>query len=113
MPVAGGKGSPAPGTSNDQMRGRGPCSSKILGMSKDPTLADLVSAWLADGQLERSRRYLEQGRRFADWTTDALNATWVVTYRAARGVPEDAGREDELGDLRCEFDLRGIKPPMH
>src|SRR5260370_1071594 len=76
-------------------------------------LPDLVGAWIADCQLERSRRYLEHGRRFAGWTADALDAAWVQTYRAARGVPEDASREDDLQDLRCEFDLRGIEPPMH
>ena len=76
-------------------------------------IPDLVRAWIAECQLERSRRYLEHGRRFADWTADALAAASVQTYRAARGVPEDASREDDLQDLRCEFDLRGIEPPMH
>jgi hypothetical protein len=76
-------------------------------------LPDLVGAWMVDCQMARSRRYLELGRRFGDQPIEALSAAWVETYRAARGVPEDPIREEDLQDLRCEFDLRGIKPPMH
>ena len=75
-------------------------------------LSDLINAYIAESQMERLRGYLERGRKLADLPTEALNAAWVDTYRAARGR-ERASRENELQNLRCEFDLRGIEPPMH
>jgi len=75
-------------------------------------LPELVMAYLAECQIERTRAYVETGRRFSELSIEALNEAWVETYRAARGR-EDESRESELQDLRCEFDLRGIEPHMH
>jgi hypothetical protein len=76
------------------------------------TLAELIEAYVAEQRLERMRDYVTRGRPLARIDAESLSSRWVETYRAARAL-EDERREGELLDLRSEFDLRGIEPPMH
>jgi hypothetical protein len=72
----------------------------------------LTQAYLAELCLERTRDYAVRGRPLAGLSVETLSIRWVETYRAVQ-VLEDEGREGELLDLRSEFDLRGIEPPLH
>jgi hypothetical protein len=62
--------------------------------------------------LERTRDYVARGRALAGLSVDTLNDRWVEMYRIVHAL-EDEDREGELLDLRSEFDLRGIEPPLH
>jgi hypothetical protein len=73
---------------------------------------DLINASLAEQIVERLREYVVRGRPFANLSEQALGGQWVELYRAVMAL-EDDRREGELMDLRSEFDLRGIEPPMH
>jgi hypothetical protein len=75
------------------------------------TIEELAHAYIAEKTLEGIRDYMVRGRCFANLTEEALNAQWVEAYRAACTL-EDEKSWGELLDLQCEFDLRGIKPPM-
>ena len=73
---------------------------------------ELLNAYLAEQSLERTRGYVARGRPLAGLSIEALGVRWVETYRAAR-VLEEEDREGELLDLRSEFNLRGVGPPLH
>jgi hypothetical protein len=73
---------------------------------------ELTEAYIADRRMEHIRDYAVRGRPLAGLSAESLTARWVETYRAVNAL-EDEDREGELIDLRSEFDLRGIEPPMH
>lgn len=77
------------------------------------TRRDLIQAHLVETTIERTRRYLLGGRRFADLSEDGMRKLWVDTFRAFAVTDFVVGRfRDTLLDLRCEFDLRRLEPPM-
>ena|SRR5947209_6744441 len=73
---------------------------------------ELSKAYFAELNLEHIRDYAVRGRAFAGLSVESLGARWVELYRIVHAL-EDEDREGELRDLRSEFDLRGIEPPMH
>jgi len=73
---------------------------------------ELIKASVAEHIVERLREYVVRGRPFADLSEQALGAQWVEVYCAVMAL-EDDRRDGELTDLRSEYDLRGIEPPMH
>ena len=73
---------------------------------------ELTHAYLVELCLERTRDYAARGRPLSGLPVEMLSARWVETYRAA-WVLEEEDREGELLDLRSEFDLRRIEPPLH
>ena len=73
---------------------------------------ELTHAYLAELCLERTRDYAARGRPLSGLPVEMLSARWVETYRAVQ-VLEEEDREGELLDLRSEFDLRRIEPPLH
>ena len=75
-------------------------------------IEELAEALIADKTLESINAYMVRGRCFGGLTEEELNAQWVEVYRAACTL-QDEKIWGELMDLQCEFDLRGIKPPMH
>jgi hypothetical protein len=72
----------------------------------------LAEAYIAEKSIERTRRYVADGRRFEFCTADALEAHFVKTYREVVLLDDDRSW-DEVMDLQSEFDLRHIKTPMH
>jgi hypothetical protein len=77
------------------------------------TRRDLLQAHYVDTTIERTRRYLLGGRRFADLSEDGLRALWVDTFLAFAVTDFVVGRFwDTLLDLKCEFHLRRLELPM-
>ena len=76
------------------------------------TFLELTEAYVAELSLERIRDYAARGRPLADLSVETLNGRWVEMYRIVHAL-EDEDREGELLDVRSEFDLRGIEPPLH
>src|SRR4051794_7625684 len=76
------------------------------------TFLELSQAYLAELHLEHIRDYAARGRPFAAVSVEQLSARWLEMHRIVRALA-DEGREGELIDLRSEFDLRDIEPPMH
>jgi hypothetical protein len=62
--------------------------------------------------LARIRDYLACGRPLAGLPEQSLVAQWIDAYFAVRAC-EDEERAEELRDLGTEFDLRGLRPPLH
>ena len=77
------------------------------------TFPELIEAYAIEKSVERTRDYMARGRPLSGLSGEMLRWRWVGTYRAVHGPQEDERREGELLDLRSEFDLRGVKPPMH
>jgi hypothetical protein len=59
--------------------------------------------------LARICDYLARGRLFAGLPTEALNAEWLEVCRAV--LADEDVCWATVGDLRTEFDLRGMTPP--
>lgn len=81
----------------------------------DREALDFVRHIQADAEartLARIRDYLARGRPLAGMPDESLEVNWVEATRASR-TPEGARSKAELLDLRCEFDLRGLRSPWH
>jgi len=77
------------------------------------TRRELIQAHYVETTIERTRRYLLDGRRFAETSEDGLGALWVDTFLAFAVTDFVVGRFlDTLLDLKCEFHLRRLEPPM-
>jgi hypothetical protein len=78
------------------------------------TRRQLIQAYIVEQEIERTRRYLIDGREFADYSDEALTEHFIWTFRdvAATG-PGNAFGWSRLLDLKCEFDLRRTKLPLH
>jgi hypothetical protein len=75
-------------------------------------LEDLVEAYVAEQRIDRLRDYVARGRPLAGLSEQTLSTQWVELYRAVKAL-EQEHRHSELTDLRSEYDLRGVEPPMH
>ena len=73
---------------------------------------ELTHAYLVELCLERTRDYAARARPLAGLSIEMLSVRWVETYRAVQVLGEE-DPEGELLDLRSEFDLRRIEPPLH
>lgn len=70
---------------------------------------ELVEALIADGEMQETKVYLEQGRAYGSITVEVLNQEWVTAFTAvAWGNDAWLG---ELCDLGAELRLRGLPPP--
>src|SRR4051794_23629205 len=76
------------------------------------TIEERIEADIVEKGLDRIRDYVVGGRSLAGLAAEELSERWVEAYRTARALGDER-RESEFMDLRCEFDLRGIEPPMH
>jgi hypothetical protein len=72
----------------------------------------LAEAYIAEKSIERTHRYLAEGRRFEFYTADVLEAHFVKVYREMVLLDDDRSW-DAVVDLQCEFELRRLKAPMH
>lgn len=72
----------------------------------------LAEAYIAEKAMERTRRYLADGRRFADFDNEYLTKIFVAMFRELI-VFDDDRRWDTIADAQCEFELRGLKAPVH
>lgn len=79
-------------------------------MSDDPDGRVVVPHILAAGALERTKRYLADGRRFEQFSADALTEELVRAYDAWAADPFT---EDHWhNDVDSEFSLRGEAAPL-
>ena len=72
----------------------------------------LELALFVEERIGRLQDYVVRGRSLARVSDGALAERWTEAWLAAN-VRGDDHRDGELLDLRSEFDLRGIEPPMH
>jgi hypothetical protein len=72
----------------------------------------LAEAYIAEKAMERTRRYVLNGRRFEFYTQDGLEAHFCKMYRELV-LHDDDRRWDDVMDLQSEFDLRRMNAPMH
>ena len=72
----------------------------------------LAEAYLADKTIERTHRYLVDGREYADLSDDELIEYWVWMFRelAVTAFTQDHFWAS-LADLESELSLRGIEKP--
>ena len=77
------------------------------------TRRELIQAHCVETTIERTRRYLLDGRRFAELSEEGLRALWVDTFLAFTVTDFVVRRfRDTLLDLKCEFHLRRLEVPM-
>ena len=77
------------------------------------TWPDLIQAHYVEVEIERTRRYLLDGRRFAELSAEGMRELWVDTFLAFAGADFVVRRlRDTLLDLKCEFHLRRLEVPM-
>ena len=75
------------------------------------TVKDDVETFLVDREMERTRRYVHEGRRFKSVTDDDLRAKWIagVKERFANPLHPELGKREE--DLQAEMGIRGLTLP--
>ena len=77
------------------------------------TRRELIQAHYVETTIERTRRYLLGGRRFAALSEEGLTKHWVDTFLAFAVTDFVVGQFwDTLLDLKCEFHLRRLELPM-
>ena len=72
----------------------------------------LADAYIVEKSMERTQRYLADGRDYADFDDDYLTHIFVAMFRELI-LFEDDRRWDAIVDVQCEFELRGLKTPIH
>ena len=72
----------------------------------------LAEAYIAEKSMERTQRYLADGRKFADFDDEYLTKIFCAMFRDVI-LREDDRRWDSIADVQCEFELRGLKAPIH
>ncbi len=80
-------------------------------MTKDRAEA-LFEAFVAHDEMELTRGYLAEGRRYAGLTDALLNSSWLGAWRDFHLDLQEAGR-DRYNDLSAELRLRGLALPEH
>ena len=66
-----------------------------------------IEAKAEERTLARIRDYLARSRPLAGMPSNSLEVNWAEAHKTSP-MPDA-----EFLDLRCEFDLRGIKPRVH
>jgi hypothetical protein len=77
----------------------------------DPVLKDVIGL-LESQQVDKAADYVRRGRSHAGLTDAALAEAWMRAIRAFSDDPVSALLRMAENDLRSEFDLRGVEPPM-
>jgi len=62
--------------------------------------------------MERTQRYLAEGRVYADFDDEYLTNIFVAMFRE-HILFETHRRWDAIVDVQCEFELRDLKAPIH
>jgi hypothetical protein len=72
----------------------------------------IAKAYLKHRAMERTRSYLERGRRFEGLAEGKLNEGWASSF-IALCADDDQTRATDLHDLSAEIGLRGLEEPVH
>ncbi len=75
--------------------------------------SQLLEAYIAEKTIERTRRYLAEGRHSADLTDEELTDAWVGTFRDLAGT--NFSRDLQWAgilDIESELRLRRIETPV-
>ncbi|MBN9088763.1 MAG: hypothetical protein J0J01_17805 [Reyranella sp.] len=76
------------------------------------SVKQLAEAYIAEKAMERTQRYLADGRQFASCNDHDLEQIFITEYRGLVLLDDDR-RWDAVVDLQCEFELRGLETPLH
>ena len=60
------------------------------------TVKEDVEAFLVDREMERTRRYVQEGRRFKSVTDEDLRAKWIVAVKERSADPPHPELVDEI-----------------
>jgi hypothetical protein len=71
-----------------------------------------VAAFQANDEMENTRWYLAEGRRYAGLTEEALNSAWLAAWRDSHIHLTQDGR-DRYDDVCAELRLRALALPEH
>ena len=75
-------------------------------------IKQLAEAYIAEKAMERTQRYLADGRMFADLDDEGLTKYFVSVFREYILFDGDR-RWDAIAEVQCEFELRGLNAPIH
>jgi hypothetical protein len=70
-----------------------------------------VDAFLLESGMEKTRRYLSEGRHFESLSGADLRSEWMKAFRGMAANPGDPASRKRHDDLQAELEIRKIPPP--
>jgi len=68
-------------------------------------------SFVAEGRMERVRRYSEEGRQFKSLSGADLRSQWISAWRKRAANPTNLVIGKLADDLKAEMEIRKIAPP--
>jgi hypothetical protein len=75
------------------------------------TLPEDFWSFVAEGRMERTRRYLDEGRQFKSLSDADLRSQWKSAWGKRAGSPTNPEIGKRADDLEAEMEIRKIEPP--
>ncbi len=72
----------------------------------------LLLDYLAEMDLEATRRYMARGRQLAGASLAVVEEGWLDGLAALADDPGNPARQDRFDDYAAELRLRGVEPPF-
>ena len=71
-----------------------------------------MQAWLDCAPVDNLADYLQRGRSYSKITDEELSANWTAIFRELAQEPLRPDLHTRKTDLFCEFEQRGLTPPL-